>query len=266
MAFHELTVEWVHHWTDKTFSFRTTRPQNFRFRNGEFALIGLDTDEKDYGYPPEGRLVRAYSIASPNWAEYLEFLSIKVEDGPLTSRLQHIEVGDTVILSPKPVGTLVLDTLQSGRNLWLFATGTGLAPFMSVVQDPETYEQYEKVILVHTVRTLAEHAYRAELESLRYHDVLGEIVDGNFIYVPTVTREFDTSGFAMHGRCSTLLKNGLLYNEVDLPEFDVNNDAAMICGSTEMNQEFIEYFESIGGKCGSASERGCYVYEKAFVG
>lgn len=266
MAMHELTVEWVHHWTDKTFSFRVNRPQNFRFRNGEFAMIGLNTDKKDYGYPPEGNILRAYSIASPNWAEHLEFLSIKVPDGPLTSRLQHIEVGDKMIMSPKPVGTLVLSQLNPGRNLWLFATGTGLAPFMSVAFDPETYEQYEKVILVHTVRTLAEHAYRDELSHLNKHDVLGELIDGKFVYCPTVTREIDQSGFAIHGRCSTLLKNGRLYEDTQLPAFDVNSDAAMICGSTEMNQEFIQYFESIGGKCGSASERGCYVYEKAFVG
>lgn len=266
MAMHELTVEWVHHWTDKTFSFRVNRPQSFKFRNGEFAMIGLDTDEKDYGLPSEGKILRAYSIASPNWAEYLEFLSIKVPDGPLTSRLQHLEVGDRMIMSPKPVGTLVLDQLNPGRNLWLFATGTGLAPFMSVAFDPETYEQYDKVILVHTVRTLAEHAYREELSKLNKHPVLGKIINNKFVYVPTVTREVDQTGFAMNGRCSTLFKNGHIAKEVDLSDFDVNSDAAMICGSTEMNQEFIEYFESIGGKCGSASERGCYVYEKAFVG
>ena len=266
MAMHELTVEWVHHWTDKTFSFRVTRPQSFKFRNGEFAMIGLNTDEKDYGLPAEGNILRAYSIASPNWDESLEFLSIKVPDGPLTSRLQHLEVGDRMIMSPKAVGTLVIDQLNPGRNLWLFATGTGLAPFMSVVYDPETYDQYDKVILVHTVRTLEEHAYREKLSKLNTHEILAETIANKFVYVPTVTREVDQSGFAMNGRCSTLIKSGSLYKSVDLPEFDVNSDAAMICGSTEMNQEFIEYFENMGGTCGSASERGCYVYEKAFVG
>jgi len=259
MALHECKVQWVHHWTDKTFSFRIERPQSFKFRNGEFVMIGLDT-------PEDGTILRAYSIASPNWADYLDFLSIKVPDGPLTSRLQHLKEGDTVVMNRKPVGTLVIDALQPGRNLYLFATGTGLAPFMSVAFDPETYEQYEKVILVHTVRTLLEHAYRDELSSLTKHDILGEITQDKFIYVPTVTREIDQSGFAMHGRCSTLLKNGRLAEECDLPAFDVNSDTAMICGSTEMNAEFIEYFEELGGKCGNASERGCYVYEKAFVG
>lgn len=256
---YEQTVQSVHHWTDKTFSFKIDRPDGFRFRNGEFVMIGLDD-------PDEGKILRAYSIASPNWAEYLEFLSIKVADGPLTSRLQHMKSGDKVIMNRKSVGTLVLDTLQPGRNLYLFATGTGLAPFMSVAFDPETYEHYEKVILVHTVRTTAEHAYKQELGNLVHHEYLADIVANKFVYVPTVTREHDESGFALQGRCSTLLKNGTLSKTCDIPAFDVNTDAAMICGSTEMNQEFIQYFDSLGGQCGSASQRGCYVYEKAFVG
>ena len=255
---YEQTVQSVHHWTDKTFSFKIDRPDGFRFRNGEFVMIGLDD-------PDQGKILRAYSIASPNWAEELEFLSIKVADGPLTSRLQHMKPGDKVIMNRKSVGTLVLDTLQPGRNLYLFATGTGLAPFMSVAFDPETYEQYEKVILIHTVRTMAEHAYRDELTNLIKHEYLADIVHNKFVYVPTVTRENDDTGFALQGRCSTLLKNGSLSKSCDIPAFDVNTDAAMICGSTGMNQEFIQYFESLGGKCGSASQRGCFVYEKAFV-
>jgi len=258
MAMYEQTVQSVHHWTDKTFSFKIDRPDGFRFRNGEFVMIGLDD-------PEQGKILRAYSIASPNWAEELEFLSIKVADGPLTSRLQHMKPGDKVIMNRKSVGTLVLDTLQPGRNLYLFATGTGLAPFMSVAFDPETYEQYEKVILIHTVRTVAEHAYRDELTNLIKHEYLADIVHNKFVYVPTVTRENDDTGFALQGRCSTLLKNGSLSKSCDIPAFDVNTDAAMICGSTGMNQEFIQYFESLGGKCGSASQRGCFVYEKAFV-
>tara|TARA_Y100000385_G_C13068014_1_gene627671 strand:- start:1106 stop:1885 length:780 start_codon:yes stop_codon:yes gene_type:complete len=258
MAMYEQTVQSVHHWTDKTFSFKIDRPDGFRFRNGEFVMIGLDD-------PDQGKILRAYSIASPNWAEELEFLSIKVADGPLTSRLQHMKPGDKVIMNRKSVGTLVLDTLQPGRNLYLFATGTGLAPFMSVAFDPETYEQYEKVILVHTVRTMAEHAYRDELTNLIKHEYLADTVHNKFVYVPTVTRENDDTGFALQGRCSTLLKNGSLSKSCDIPAFDVNTDAAMICGSTGMNQEFIQYFESLGGKCGSASQRGCFVYEKAFV-
>ena len=255
---YEQTVQSVHHWTDKTFSFKIDRPDGFRFRNGEFVMIGLDD-------PEQGKILRAYSIASPNWAEELEFLSIKVAEGPLTSRLQHMKPGDKVIMNRKSVGTLVLDTLQPGRNLYLFATGTGLAPFMSVAFDPETYEQYEKVILIHTVRTMAEHAYRDELTNLIKHEYLADIVHNKFVYVPTVTRENDDTGFALQGRCSTLLKNGSLSKSCDIPAFDVNTDAAMICGSTGMNQEFIQYFESLGGKCGSASQRGCFVYEKAFV-
>ena len=255
---YEQTVQSVHHWTDKTFSFKIDRPDGFRFRNGEFVMIGLDD-------PDQGKILRAYSIASPNWAEELEFLSIKVADGPLTSRLQHMKPGDKVIMNRKSVGTLVLDTLQPGRNLYLFATGTGLAPFMSVAFDPETYEQYEKVILIHTVRTMAEHAYRDELTNLIKHEYLADTVHNKFVYVPTVTRENDDTGFALQGRCSTLLKNGSLSKSCDIPAFDVNTDAAMICGSTGMNQEFIQYFESLGGKCGSASQRGCFVYEKAFV-
>ncbi len=255
---YEQTVQSVHHWTDKTFSFKIDRPDGFRFRNGEFVMIGLDD-------PDQGKILRAYSIASPNWAEELEFLSIKVADGPLTSRLQHMKPGDKVIMNRKSVGTLVLDTLQPGRNLYLFATGTGLAPFMSVAFDPETYEQYEKVILIHTVRTMAEHAYRDELTNLIKHEYLADTVHNKFVYVPTVTRENDDTGFALQGRCSTLLKNGSLSKSCDIPAFDVNTDAAMICGSTGMNQEFIQYFESLGGKCGSASQRGCFVYEKAFI-
>ena len=260
---YEQTVQSVHHWTDKTFSFKIDRPDGFRFRNGEFVMIGLDHwSEKLQRNKP---IMRAYSIASPNWAEELEFLSIKVADGPLTSRLQHMKPGDKVIMNRKSVGTLVLDTLQPGRNLYLFATGTGLAPFMSVAFDPETYEQYEKVILVHTVRTMAEHAYRHELTNLIKHEYLADIVHNKFVYVPTVTRENDDTGFALQGRCSTLLKNRSLSKSCDIPAFDVNTDAAMICGSTGMNQEFIQYFEGLGGKCGSASQRGCFVYEKAFV-
>jgi ferredoxin--NADP+ reductase len=257
MALHECKVQWVRHWTDKTFSFRMERPQSFKFRNGEFAMIGLMVDGKP--------LLRAYSIASPNWADYIEFLSIKVPDGPLTSRLQHLEVGDTVLMNSKAVGTLCIDSLQTGGNLYLLATGTGLAPYMSIIQDPETYDAFNKVVLVHTVRTTAEHAYRNELLSLKDHEILGELLEGKFVYVPTVTREMDTSGFAIHGRCSGLFKLGHISKECLLEPFNVNTDAAMVCGSTAMNTEFIEYFESIGGKCGTANERGCYVYEKAFV-
>ena len=263
MAMYEQTVQSVNHWTDKTFSFKIDRPNGFRFRNGEFVMIGLDHwSEKLQRNKP---IMRAYSIASANYEEHLEFYSIKVQDGPLTSRLQHMQPGDKVIMAEKSVGTLVLDALHPGRNLYLFATGTGLAPFMSVAFDPDTYEQYDKVILVHTVRTMAEHAYRQEIGDLTTMHPLADITAGKFVYVPTVTRESNESGFALQGRCSTLLKNGTLAKTCDIPAFDVNSDAAMICGSTGMNQEFIQYFESLGGKCGTNNERGCFVYEKAFV-
>ena len=257
MALHKQKVTKVHHWTDKTFSFQVERPASFRFRSGEFVTIGLEVNGKP--------LLRAYSIASPAWEDHLEFLSIKIEDGPLTSKLQHIQPGDEVVFTSKAVGTLLPENLNGNRNLYLMATGTGLAPFMSIAFDPAVYEQFDKVILVHTVRYTAEHAYREELSSLTKHPVLGELTEGKFVYYPTVTREMPEDGFARSGRGTDLFSRGEIYKDLELQEFDGTVDGAMICGSTEFNQDCIDLFESLGGTGGNANKPGSYVYEKAFV-
>ena len=187
MALLKEKVTEIHHWTDKTFSFKTTRDMSFRFKNGEFAMIGLEIDGKP--------LLRAYSVVSPNHEDHLEFLSIKVPNGPLTSKLQHIKIDDEIIVNSKPTGTLVCDYLLPGRNLFLFSTGTGLAPFMSIVRDPETYEKFEKIILTHTVRTSKELAYKDLLTNLNNDEIYSEVTKNNFIYFNTVTREkWDNEG------------------------------------------------------------------------
>ena len=195
MALLEEKVLSIHHWTDKTFSFKTTRSQGFRFKNGEFAMIGLEIDQKP--------LLRAYSIASANHEDHLEFLSIKVPNGPLTSRLQHIKVNDNILINSKSTGTLVCDYLLPGKNLYLFSTGTGLAPFMSIVRDPETYEKFEKVILTHTVRISEELAYKNLLENLNQDEIYKDITKNNFIYFNTVTRQ----DWHRTGRITNWIKN-----------------------------------------------------------
>ena len=218
-AFHEAQVLSVHHWTDKLFSFTTTRDPAFRFSNGHFTMIGLKTDAKP--------LLRAYSIASANYEENLEFLSIKVPDGPLTSKLQHIQVGDTVIVGRKPTGTLLIDYLLPGKRLYLLSTGTGLAPFMSIVRDPATYEKFERVILVHGVREVEELAYREYLtDHLPTHEFLGDMVAKQLSYYPTVTRE----EFINQGRVTELLDNGKLHDDLDLPPLDALEDRVMKIG------------------------------------
>lgn len=250
------TVTFVHHWTDRLFSFRVTRPRSLRFRSGEFVMIGL---LKDDGRP----LLRAYSIASPAWAEELEFYSIKVPDGPLTSRLQHIEVGDEIILRPKPVGTLVHDALLPGKRLWLFATGTGIAPFASLIRDPQTYEDYEQVILTHTCREVAELAYgKALVEALPDDPLIGEMVAEKFTYYPTTTREQS----AKMGRITTLLENGTLFADLGITDFGAPKDRAMVCGSLELNLDLKRIMEGHGLREGANSEPAEYVVEKAFVG
>jgi len=200
----------VTHWTDRLFSFRVTRPQTLRFRSGEFVMIGLPGDD---GRP----ILRAYSIASPSWDEELEFYSIKVPDGPLTSRLQHIRPGDQIILRPKPVGTLVIDALLPGKRLWFLSTGTGLAPFASLIRDPETYEKFEQVILMHTCREVAELKYGFDLmEEIRNHEFLSEIVGDKLKHYPTVTRE----DYPFQGRITDLMESGKLYTDLGVPPLD----------------------------------------------
>ncbi|MFL1482536.1 ferredoxin--NADP reductase [Marinobacter sp. LN3S78] len=245
----------VHHWNDTLFSFRTTRDQSLRFENGHFVMIGLPVDGKP--------LLRAYSIASANHDEYLEFLSIKVPDGPLTSRLQHLKEGDDLFISRKPVGTLVMHDLNPGKNLYLFGTGTGLAPFMSIIRDPEAYDRFEKVILVHCVREVSELAYHDYLtKELPNHEFLGEYIREGLVYYPTVTRE----PFRNQGRITTLIENGKLAEDLGLPQLNPETDRAMLCGSPAMLDSMASMLDSLGFK-GSPQqgEPGDYVIERAFV-
>ncbi len=250
------TVTQVHHWTHRLFSFRVTRPRSLRFRSGEFVMIGL----MDEGGKP---LLRAYSIASPSWDEELEFYSIKVPDGPLTSRLQHIQPGDQIILRPKPVGTLVLDALLPGKRLWMFATGTGIAPFASLTRDPETYEKFDHVILTHTCRHVEDLAYGKQLiDGLRNDPLIGEMVAGKLTYYPTTTREQSPH----MGRITTLLEDGSLYRALDVPPLNPESDRAMVCGSLGLNRDIKTILEKDGLHEGANSEPREYVVEKAFVG
>ncbi|WCL54346.1 ferredoxin--NADP reductase [Gimibacter soli] len=248
----------VTHWTDFLFSFRITRPQGFRFRSGEFVMLGL-AGEGENAKP----LMRAYSIASPNWDEEMEFFSIKVPDGPLTSRLQKIQPGDTVLLGRKPVGTLVMDALKPGRNLYLFSTGTGFAPFASVIRDPETYEKFEKVIVTHTCREVAELDYGKNLvRELQEHEYLGEMVEGRLFYFDSVTRET----YSRMGRITSFIQSGDLYKELGLPQLDPAIDRAMICGSMDMLKDTKALMEAAGLEEGSNASPGEFVVERAFVG
>ncbi|MBD3657189.1 ferredoxin--NADP reductase [Marinobacter sp.] len=245
----------VHHWNDTLFSFRTTRDQSLRFENGHFVMIGLPVDGKP--------LLRAYSIVSANHEEYLEFLSIKVQDGPLTSRLQHLKEGDSLFVSRKPVGTLVMHDLNPGKNLYLFGTGTGLAPFMSIIRDPETYELFEKVVLVHCVREVSELAYHDYLTSeLPGHEFLAEIIGDKLVYYPTVTRE----PFRNQGRITTLIETGQLAKAIGLPPLNPETDRAMLCGSPAMLKDLTAMLDNLGFTASPhQGERGDYVIERAFV-
>jgi ferredoxin--NADP+ reductase len=250
------TVTSVKHWTDRLFSFRVSRPQSLRFRSGEFVMIGLLGDN---GKP----LLRAYSIASPSWDEELEFYSIKVPDGPLTSKLQHIQPGDQIILRPKPVGTLVLDALLPGKRLWFLATGTGIAPFASLMRDPETYEKFDQVIMMHTCRTKAELDYGRELvENLADDPLIGEFVGDKLRYYPTTTREDS----ATMGRITDNLTSGKVFDDLGIPPMDKEHDRAMVCGSLAFNVDVKSVLESFGLREGANSEPQEYVVEKAFVG
>ena len=243
----------VHHWTDKTFSFKTTRNRSFRFKNGEFAMIGLEIDKKP--------LLRAYSVASPNHEDHLEFLSIKVPNGPLTSKLQSIKINDEIIINSKCTGTLVCDYLLPGRNLYLFSTGTGLAPFLSIIRDPDTYEKFENVILTHTVRKVNELAYKEELEKLNADPVYKDITNNKFIYFNTVTRE----DWPRQGRITEWIRENKLWNEINKESFSSENDRVMICGSEDMTNEIKQIFEKRGCTEGSTKVQGGFVIEKAFA-
>jgi ferredoxin/flavodoxin---NADP+ reductase len=245
----------VRHWNDTLFSFRTTRDPGLRFANGQFVMIGLET---------EGRpLTRAYSIASPNYEEHLEFFSIKVPDGPLTSRLQHLRPGDPIVVSRKPTGTLVLDDLRPGRNLYLLSTGTGLAPFISVIQDPDTYERFERVIVTHGVRYVSELAYADFITSeLPHNKYFGEAVREKLLYYPSVTRE----AFHTRGRLTELLDSGRLTADLGLPALDPAHDRAMICGGPAMLKDFRRLLDARGFQISRhIGEPGDYVIEHAFV-
>jgi len=245
----------VHHWNDSLFSFRTTRDRGLRFENGQFVMIGLEVD----GRP----LTRAYSIASPNYEEHLEFFSIKVADGALTSRLQHLNAGDPIVVSKKPTGTLVLHDLKPGKNLYLMATGTGLAPFLSVIQDPETYERFEKVVLLHGVRTVSELAYTDFIaQHLPQHEFIGDEIRQKLIYYPTVTRE----RFKNQGRITDLMESGKLFADIGLPPLDPAVDRVMICGSPAMLNDSCTLLDSRGFHVSRRiGEPGDYVIERAFV-
>ena len=253
-AFIEERVLSVHHWTDRLFSFTTTRDPGLRFSNGHFTMIGLRVDGKP--------LLRAYSIVSANYEEHLEFLSIKVPDGPLTSRLQHIQPGDSIIVGHKPTGTLVIDYLLPGRRLYLLSSGTGLAPFMSIVRDPDTYAKFEQVILVHSVREVAELAYHDLLtKELPQHEFLGEMVRGQLLYYPTVTRE----AYEHNGRITDLIESGRLCADLGVPPLDPAVDRAMICGSPGMLRDLKKMLEDRNFREGNTSTPGDFVIERAFA-
>src|SRR5436305_7943605 len=252
--FNQENVTSVHHWTDNLFSFTTTRDSSFRFRNGEFTMIGLKVGEK--------QLLRAYSVASANYEDQLEFFSIKVQDGPLTSRLQHLKVGDPIIVNRKATGTLVIDNLESGRNLYLVGTGTGLAPFLSVIKDPQTYERFEKVVLLHGCRRVKELAYGEMItEKLPDDELIGDLVREQLIYYPTVTRD----PFRNRGRITDLIASGKLFTEAGLAQLEPAHDRVMICGSPALVHDTRALLAARGFAEGNHGEPGQFVVEKAFV-
>jgi len=244
----------VHHWNDSLFSFKTTRSPSFRFRNGHFVMVGLEVD----GRP----LLRAFSVVSANYEEHLEFYSIKIADGALTSRLQHIQPGNTVLVSRKPTGTLLVDNLTPGKRLYLLGTGTGLAPFMSIIRDPETYQRFEHVVVAHGVRRVSDLGYRGTIEDeLPQHELVGEHVKQQLLYYPTVTRE----PFRNQGRINNLFESGKLSADLGLPALDPEHDRVMICGSPAMLTDIVTVLETRGFAEGSSDGQGQYVIERAFV-
>lgn len=252
--FNQESVLSVHHWTDSLFSFTTTRHPSFRFRSGEFTMIGLKVDDRP--------LLRAYSVASAHYEDRLEFFSIKVPDGPLTSRLQHLKEGDEIIVSRKATGTLVIDNLEDGRNLYLIGTGTGLAPFLSVIKDPEVYDRFEKVVLLHGCRRVAELAYGETITGkLPNDELLGELVRNQLIYYPTVTRD----PFRNRGRITDLIMSGKLFADIGLPALQSQHDRVMICGSPALVRDARELLVGKGFAEGNHGEPAQFVVEKAFA-
>lgn len=246
----------VHHWNDSLFSIRTTRDPGLRFQSGQFIMIGLEVDGKP--------LMRAYSFASASWEEELEFYSIKVPDGPLTSRLQHIQPGEEILLSVKPTGTLLIQDLFPGTRLYLLGTGTGLAPFLSIIKDPETYERFDQVIVAHGVRRVVDLAYRKQLSGeLAEHPLLGDMIRGHLLYYPAVTRE----PFETKGRLTDLMSSGQMMSDLGLPPLDPDSDRVMLCGSMAMIKDFRSLLDARGFEASaSIGEPGQYVFERAFVG
>lgn len=254
-AFNTQKVLSVHHWTDAYFTFTCTRDESLRFENGQFVMVGLMVDGKP--------LMRAYSVASANWEEHLEFFSIKVQDGPLTSRLQHLKVGDDVLISKKPTGTLVAGDLNPGKHLYLLSTGTGIAPFLSITKDPEIYEQFEKIILVHGVRYKKDLAYYDRFtKELPEHEYLGDLVKEKLIYHPIVSRE----EFEHHGRLTDLMVSGKLFEDIGLPKINPQDDRAMLCGSPAMLKDTCKVLDDFGLTVSpKTGVRGDYLIERAFV-
>ena len=244
----------VRHWTDTLFSFTCTRNTSFRFENGQFTMVGLEVDGKP--------LTRAYSIASANYESDLEFFSIKVPNGPLTSRLQYLQEGDPILVGTRPSGTLIVDNLLPGKTLWLLSTGTGLAPFLSVIRDPSVYDRFERVVLTHTCRYVRELAYRDYImQTLPGDEFLGDAVRDKLIYYPSVTRE----PFVNRGRITELIETGLLFNDLRLPPFCAEHDRLMLCGSAPMLKDTRASLEGFGLSEGSRSAPGHYVVERAFA-
>lgn len=254
-AFNTEKVLTVHHWTDAYFTFTCTRDDSLCFENGQFVMVGLMVDGKP--------LMRAYSVASANWEEHLEFFSIKVPDGPLTSRLQHLKVGDEVLISRKPTGTLICSDLNSGKNLYLLSTGTGIAPFLSITKDPDVYEQFEKVILIHGVRYQKDLAYYDRFTNeLPNHEYLGEMVREKLIYYPIVSRE----NYIHHGRLTDLMRSGKLFDDIGLPPISPEHDRGMICGSPAMLRDSCQVLNEFGLTISpKTGQRGDYLIERAFV-
>ncbi|MEE2758003.1 MAG: ferredoxin--NADP reductase [Myxococcota bacterium] len=250
----EVRVLSVQHYTDRLFKFRVTRPKSFRFQSGQFVMIGLEVDGKP--------LMRAYSMASPAWDDELEFYSIKVPDGPLTSRLQHIKVDDTILISGRAVGSLVINSLKPGKRLFLVSTGTGIAPFASIIRDPETYERYSHVYLTHTCRDVAELTYGKELYQALADDPLCGEFAANLTHYTSVTRE----DYPFRGRITHLLENEKFFSDLNIDGFDPAEDRVMICGSIEMNKDMKDLLEARNFGEGSLREKGEFVIERAFVG